>query len=786
MTPCLVQPNPKGILMTRTVARRLASAGVLAIACAGLFAPAAGAADPTGSLDPALTPLTLLGTNDFHGHLTKDFACTVASAQEQHPGAAFISAGDNVGGTPFESASQNDNPAIDYLNALKLQASSVGNHEFDKGFADLTGRVQPSADWTYLGANVYRAGTTTPALPEFKILDVNGVKVGVVGAVTTDTKNMVAADGISSITFGDPVEAVNRVAAQLKDGDATNGEADVVVAEYHEGAPEGGTATLAAMQAASPVFDHIVTRTSADVAAIYTGHTHQLYAWDAPMPNGNGTRPIIQTDFYAHDLGILQLGYDKSSRTVKQYAVTNRPVTAPTDACAALPAYRQAAAIVDSANARAAEIGQQVVAQARGPITSALKADGSRDDRMAESNLSNLIAQSYVDSLNAPGRAGSVEIGIMNPGGVRADLVPDGDGNLTFAQAAAVMPFNNTVATREISGTAFVELLEQQWQPEGASRPFLKLGLSDGVSYTYDPTKPAGSRITSVMIDGAPIDPTAKYTVASNSFLIAGGDNFTALREGGPVADSGLIDQGLFVEWLKAHSPLTPSYAKRSLAVTNLPAKLTAGEQVSFTASGFDLTSKGAPANTSVEVQLDGKSVGTFPITATANAAPPYPVDRGSATIEFTVPTGVASGHGVLTLEASPSGTTAHIPVALVGAQPTDEPTAPASPGTPTPTGSPTATPTGTTSPAGTASPTGTATGTATGTPTPTPTPTQTATAAPTSMPGGAPSSSSTAVGPKVDTDGMRGDRAATGLTGFGLVVVAALGALALRLRRTH
>ena len=361
--------------MTNRIARTCALSGVLALAFAGALTPAANAATVVPTLDADLTPVTLLGTNDFHGHFTKDFACTVASAEQEFPGSAFISAGDNVGGSPFESASQDDNPSIDYLNALKLQVSSVGNHEFDKGFDDLTGHVQSRAQWTYLGANVYEKGTTTPALPEYKVLDVNGVKVAVVGAVTTDTKNMVGADGIASIDFGDPVAAVNRVAAKLKDGDPSNGEADVVVAEYHEGAPEGGSATLEQMESASPVFKNIVTKTSANVSAIFTGHTHQLYDWDAPMPDGDGTRPIIQTDFYAHNLGILNLGYDKASGKVKQYSVVNRKVTAPTDACASLPAYTAAASIVDSANARAAQIGQQVIAQATGPITSALKPD---------------------------------------------------------------------------------------------------------------------------------------------------------------------------------------------------------------------------------------------------------------------------------------------------------------------------------------------------------------------------------------------------------------------------
>lgn len=93
-----------------------------------------------------------------------------------------------------------------------------------------------NAQWDYLGANVYKKGTTTPALPEYSIQEVNGVKVGIIGAVTQETGTLVAPGGVKDIEFGDPVEAVNRVAKQLTDGDESNGEADVIVAEYHEGA----------------------------------------------------------------------------------------------------------------------------------------------------------------------------------------------------------------------------------------------------------------------------------------------------------------------------------------------------------------------------------------------------------------------------------------------------------------------------------------------------------------------------------------------------------------------
>ena len=115
------------------------------------------------------------------------------------PGAtAFLSAGDNIGASLFASAVAKDQPTIDVLNALELRTSAVGNHEFDGGWADLRDRViagGSNAKFPYLGANVYRKGTTEPVLPEYTVLDMNGVKVAVIGTVTQEVPSLVTPAG---------------------------------------------------------------------------------------------------------------------------------------------------------------------------------------------------------------------------------------------------------------------------------------------------------------------------------------------------------------------------------------------------------------------------------------------------------------------------------------------------------------------------------------------------------------------------------------------------------------
>ena len=192
---------------------------------------------------PASVELNFLGINDFHGRIDSNtvfFAGTIEKLRAAAaPGAtAFISAGDNIGASLFASAIAKDQPTIDVLNALDLRTSAVGNHEFDGGWADLRDRVTAggtNAKFPYLGANVYAKGTTTPVLPEYTVLDMNGVKVAVIGTVTQEVPSLVTPSGIADLEFGDPVDAINRVAAKIK----ADKLADVIIVENHDGAGSG-------------------------------------------------------------------------------------------------------------------------------------------------------------------------------------------------------------------------------------------------------------------------------------------------------------------------------------------------------------------------------------------------------------------------------------------------------------------------------------------------------------------------------------------------------------------
>ena len=644
-------------------------------------------------------PINLLTINDFHGHIdanTLRFAGTMEKLRSE-AGAAdtlLIGGGDFFGASLYASASQQDQPTIDLMNELGVDASAVGNHELDKGLADLTDRVvesdgAPNAQWDYLAANVYLKGTTTPALPEYGLYQVGGVTVGVIGAITQQTASLVSPAGVSTVDFGDPVDAVNRVAAQLSDGDAANGEAQILVASIHSGALHGSAAggTLESEVAKDAAFGKMVDAISPAVDAIVNGHTHQTYAWDAPVPGEpDRTRPIIQSGSNGETVGQIELAYDKSTGEVANYTVANIPTLAgvgpdaPSIAAANAeleaqlladyPALSAVKATLDAATAQSALLGSQPVGTVTADITTAFSGGtysngvygGTFDsnDRSSESALGAQVANALRDAANQ--ESGSAQIGVVNPGALRADLLYGGRGIISFAEADAVLPSAMSLATLSLTGIQFKQLLEQQWQSttDGSlpSQSFLQLGLSENVSYTFDPNAAPGSHITTVMVDSQPLAANGSYRISTLSYLAAGGDNFRVMTEGADIAETELIDRDAWIAYLTAHPNLAPTFARRSVAISGLRALPAAGSIATLQVSSLDMTSLGAPANTSLAVQLVSSSHSAS-VTDLGN----FPVSAGAATVTFTVPNVDAE---YLLMKATPSNTEVRVPLQMI------------------------------------------------------------------------------------------------------------------------
>ncbi|HWS35228.1 MAG TPA: ExeM/NucH family extracellular endonuclease, partial [Actinoplanes sp.] len=578
----------------------------------------------TGAAAPI--DLQLLSINDFHGRLESPTTGNGGAAQlvgavnqlrAENPNTAWVSVGDNIGASTFISAIDDDNPTIDALNAGGLNVSAVGNHEFDKGLSDLLGRVEEKADFPYLAANVYKDGQRV--LPGYVVQTVGGVKVGYIGVVTEQTGSLVSPDGIRGVEFRDPIAETNTLAAQLSDGDQANGEADVLVLLAHEGAATANISS-AELLAADPVFGEF-TKVSAEIDAIFSGHTHQPYAFQVPVPGTDRTRPVIQAEDYGLRLGKAVLTVDPATKSVTSSTAELLNVTG-------YPADAGVAQIVADAKVKATELGKQELGKISGDIKRAYTAAGA-EDRGSESPLGNFIADVQLDQTKDAGRGGA-QIAFMNPGGLRADLLYGTDGTVTYSGAFAVQPFANDVVTQTLTGTEIKKVLEEQWQPAGASRPVLHLGSSKGLTYSYDVSRPRYSKIiaSTLKLNGVLIDPDTEYRVTSNSFLASGGDNFETLGTGDDKVTTGDNDLTMLVNYFAKYTPIAADTTPRStpgVADSTAPtgtyavntAAIWPGQSVTLTESALDDDVSDNAKITRVVNWGDGSAVQTLPAGTT-------------------------------------------------------------------------------------------------------------------------------------------------------------------------
>lgn len=515
------------------------------------------------SIEDLLAPVDVqvLTINDFHGRIEANvesgeagaavLAGAVQSYRAENPNTLFASAGDNIGASTFTSFIDDDSPTIESLAQAGLDVSVVGNHEFDRGFADLVERVIPGfgGDQFALGANVYRKGTKTPALREYVVQEVDGVRVAFIGTVTEQTAAMVSPTGIADIEFGDQLEAVNRVSAEIEAGDL----ADVTVLLTHEGSE---TSDCAAVEADTTKFGELVRGAEDAVDAIVSAHTHQKY--DCVIDG----RPVIQAHQYGTTVGKLDIRVDRSSKQL--VSIEGGLVPLVVDGAAAFEPDPEVEGIVNAAVENAEERGSVPVGRISADIVRGGEPSGS--DRGVESSIGNLVADMYLWSTSNEGYAGApASIGLMNPGGLRDDLRFGDDGTVTYRDVANVQPFANTIVTVSLTGAQLKAVLEEQWQPDGASRPKLHLGVSEGFSYEYDPDAARGERIVSMALHGEAIDPAATYTVATNSFLAGGGDNFLTFAEGTDRTDTGQADLAASIAYFEAHEVVDPAPLGRAV-----------------------------------------------------------------------------------------------------------------------------------------------------------------------------------------------------------------------------
>ena len=640
--------------------------GIPPLAASANASAATAAATAADTVADAPVAIDILSFNDFHGRLEASSPAAgaamlgglVKSFRTANPNTLVVSGGDSIGASTFTSFIQQDQPTIDALNAIGVDASAIGNHELDQGQADLEGRVIPATNYPLLSANIYNRTTGHPAFAQYALKQVGGVTVGFIGATTDETPSLVNQAGVANLEFRDVPTEVNRVADQLSDGNAANGEADVIVLTVHEGAAD---ATLASATGDS-AFGAIVTTVDANVDAIVSGHTHQAYNWQLPIPGTDRTRPVLQAGKYGENYGHLSLSVDPTTKALLTINSEVKPLFG------AFTPDPTVSAIVTAAVAAAKDKGSVPVGEIGADFTRARQNDGVTENRGGESPLGNFVADVQLWATN-----GAAQVALMNPGGLRTDLTyqasantpNDIDGRVTYQEAASIQPFANTLVTKTLTGAQLTQVLEEQWQPATSTRPFLKLGVSHSLKYRYDPTAAAGSHITGVTVNGVPLTPTDSVSVVANSFLASGGDNFMTMAKGTNGGDTGKIDLQSMVDYFVANPVVSPDYAQRAVGVTLSSASATAtaspGDVVTLGLSSL-LFSNGEPNFGTATVSAGSDVLGQATID-------PAIVDTGDetgrASVEVTIPAGTPAGTLVLTVAVPQTGTSIDVPLAI-------------------------------------------------------------------------------------------------------------------------
>lgn len=567
--------------------KRLAAAGAAAALAAttlavGAWSANAGQQDRRGEAD-----LQLLALNDFHGYIEASgnnlypgyakpvggaeyLATYLEEAREGERYSTTVAAGDLIGASPFLSAVYDDEPTIESLNAMGVEVSSVGNHEFDAGIDELNRIIEgdedfEGANFPYLGANVVDEATGQPVLDPYWVKDFGkGIKVGFIGMTLEGTGDIVSKSGIEGLKFTDEVETANKYAKELK----RKGVNAIVVLMHEGGVPvatdtghdcESLDGTSVGMS--GPIVDIAETMTPL-VDVLVTGHTHNEYVCSVPDPAGN-PRMVTSASSYGRVFTQIDATYDKRTKDIVRSSVTGSNTVVVREGVEANEAQQD---IIESyTGAGYDEVANRLICYIaedikRGP-------DGRRD---VESSLGSLIADAQLWNTTSAD-AGGAELALMNPGGIRQDLVYNAGtpGQVTYKEVFEVQPFANYVVTLDLTGAQILAGLQQQLPIPNVRSTTLQLQVSEGFTYTWDKTKTGTDQIVadSLTLNGEPIVMDQTYRVTMNSFLADGGDSFSAFK-GGTNRLFGELDVDAFEDYLAEFGTATPLEAPELGRVT--------------------------------------------------------------------------------------------------------------------------------------------------------------------------------------------------------------------------
>ncbi len=598
MPPDRRRPPARGPALARTAA-------LLAALALGLAACVAPRPEPAADRDPVR--VRVLAFNDLHGYLepgglalrladprdpsaaplqvgaggVAHLATLVRRLRGEVPHSVLVSSGDAIGASPLVSALFREEPTIEAMNAIGVDLAVVGNHEFDRGIAELRrlaaggchpGDASPLAScaapegrfggarFPLFAANVLdQAGR--PVFAPSVVREFDGVRVAFVGAVVRATPTIVSPAGVAGLRFEDEAESINREVDRLREAQGIR----AFVAVIHEGGAIDGDWNDPRCPGARGAVFAIADRLRPEVDAVLSAHTHQGYSCVRDAPGNPGLR-ILQATSYGRGLSVLDLAIDRSSGDVlrPRTAARNLPVAnglggdrAADAVHPPVPADPAVGAIVAHFAARAAPLARSEV----GRISAAARRGDAGPG--GDSTLGRLVADAQLAATREPGRGGA-RIAFTNPGGLRADLgcaTAEAPCAVRFGDAFAAQPFGNSLVVMTLTGAQLRAALEQQFTGTNAERPRI-LQPSAGFTFSWRRDARDGARLVDARLDGEPLSPSADYRVTVNSFLAEGGDGFTVFRDGSRRL-GGAQDVDALVDWLRSAPVVAPPRGAR-------------------------------------------------------------------------------------------------------------------------------------------------------------------------------------------------------------------------------
>lgn len=476
--------------------------------------------------------LTIVHVNDVHGILKYNegsgqigfgrLQTKVNELKALNPNLLLINGGDTLHGEVDVNLS-GGHIMVNMMNMLGFDVMVPGNHDFNYGYDELLA-LKEAAEFPIIGANIIKEADGKSDFDGYVVKEMeNGLKVGIFGITTEETKFKSHPDNTVGIKFEEGIAVAKEMVKKLEAE-----KVDLVIALVHLG--NAGTTLTTSRQIAEEV---------EGIDLIIDGHSHEELN---EMVNG---ALLVQAGSYTKNIGVVNIEIVEG-----KVAKIEENLVKFEEAKALVPDEAVEAAIA-AALAGNAEKKSEVV----GKTTVAL--DGERANvRTGETNLGNLITDAMRKSTGA-------DIAFTNGGGIRASI---NEGDITFEEIITSFPFTNTLAVIEVTGTELMTALEHGvdlYPGQAGHFPHVS-----GMTYKFDAGKEVGSRIVEVKVGGEALDLAKTYKLVTNDFMAAGGDGYTIFKGKPFVAEGGLLSDVL-IAYVKEAGKIAPAVEGR---ITFIPA----------------------------------------------------------------------------------------------------------------------------------------------------------------------------------------------------------------------